>query len=207
MEELETGWFRFNNYRGNQKQPTLHSNLGISIGDDGAIRAQNRGQYLESPFKAQFSRLNGWLAPRVDSLAPPDCQTGTPPRRSPRSRKRKPPLAQGGFRITLNPMNALAIPSYRVEALYENKPEHLLALLNNKEALVQDLLKVCKDCSLVREQTADPDLRMDLQNQLIQPETPDEEPSWEAREELDARQKELDDVLEEVETILTTVGL
>jgi ATP-dependent RNA circularization protein (DNA/RNA ligase family) len=36
--------------------------LGISIGPDGCIRAQNRGQYLMEPFNGQFSRLNSWLA-------------------------------------------------------------------------------------------------------------------------------------------------
>lgn len=38
------------------------ANLGISIGPDGALRAQNRGQYLIEPFIGQFSRLGSWLA-------------------------------------------------------------------------------------------------------------------------------------------------
>ena len=38
------------------------ANLGFSVGPDGAIRAQNRGQYLQRPFSGQFARLNGWLA-------------------------------------------------------------------------------------------------------------------------------------------------
>ncbi len=38
------------------------ANLGISIRDNGELRAQNRGQYLLEPFAGQFSRLNSWLA-------------------------------------------------------------------------------------------------------------------------------------------------
>ncbi|MCK9504772.1 MAG: RNA ligase family protein [Porticoccaceae bacterium] len=38
------------------------ANLGISLGPDGALRAQNRGQYLTEPFTGQFSRLGSWLA-------------------------------------------------------------------------------------------------------------------------------------------------
>jgi len=38
------------------------ANLGFSIGPDGQLRVQNRGQYLERPFTGQFSRLNAWLA-------------------------------------------------------------------------------------------------------------------------------------------------
>ncbi|MEX1214731.1 RNA ligase family protein [Saccharospirillum sp.] len=38
------------------------ANLGISLGTDGALRAQNRGQYLLEPFIGQFSRLGSWLA-------------------------------------------------------------------------------------------------------------------------------------------------
>ncbi|ARS53549.1 RNA ligase family protein [Kushneria konosiri] len=37
------------------------ANLGISWGDDGHLRAQNRGAYLEAPYRGQFSRLNQWL--------------------------------------------------------------------------------------------------------------------------------------------------
>ncbi len=38
------------------------ANLGISVGPDGALRAQNRGQYLQHPYRGQFSRLNDWIA-------------------------------------------------------------------------------------------------------------------------------------------------
>ena len=38
------------------------ANLGLSVGEDGRLRAQNRGQYLVPPLKGQFSRLAGWLA-------------------------------------------------------------------------------------------------------------------------------------------------
>lgn len=38
------------------------ANLGFSIGPDGQLRTQNRGQYLGAPFSEQFSRLNAWLA-------------------------------------------------------------------------------------------------------------------------------------------------
>jgi ATP-dependent RNA circularization protein (DNA/RNA ligase family) len=38
------------------------ANLGISLDPDGALRAQNRGQYLAEPYTGQFSRLSSWLA-------------------------------------------------------------------------------------------------------------------------------------------------
>lgn len=38
------------------------ANLGISLGPDGQLRAQNRGQYLIEPYVGQFSRLTSWLA-------------------------------------------------------------------------------------------------------------------------------------------------
>src|SRR5690606_14201459 len=38
------------------------ANLGISLGPDGHLRAQNRGQYLIEPYVGQFSRLMSWLA-------------------------------------------------------------------------------------------------------------------------------------------------
>lgn len=38
------------------------ANLGLSLGPDGELRVQNRGQYLIEPFPAQFSRLRSWLA-------------------------------------------------------------------------------------------------------------------------------------------------
>jgi ATP-dependent RNA circularization protein (DNA/RNA ligase family) len=37
------------------------ANLGLSIGPDGELLAQNRGQYLPSPYNGQFTRLFGWL--------------------------------------------------------------------------------------------------------------------------------------------------
>lgn len=37
------------------------ANLGISLGPDGRLRAQNRGQYLIEPYTGQFSRLTAWL--------------------------------------------------------------------------------------------------------------------------------------------------
>jgi ATP-dependent RNA circularization protein (DNA/RNA ligase family) len=38
------------------------ANLGISLDDNGELRAQNRGSYLSEPYRDQFSRLTGWLA-------------------------------------------------------------------------------------------------------------------------------------------------
>lgn len=38
------------------------ANLGLSVGPDGRLRAQNRGQYLELPYRHQFTRLAAWLA-------------------------------------------------------------------------------------------------------------------------------------------------
>ena len=38
------------------------ANLGISLGPDDNLRAQNRGQYLIEPYAGQFSRLSAWLA-------------------------------------------------------------------------------------------------------------------------------------------------
>ena len=38
------------------------ANLGISLAEDGSLRFQNRGQYLEPPYNGQFRRLGGWLA-------------------------------------------------------------------------------------------------------------------------------------------------
>ena len=38
------------------------ANLGLSVGADGQVRAQNRGQYLQRPYAGQFTRLNSWLA-------------------------------------------------------------------------------------------------------------------------------------------------
>ena len=44
------------------------ANVGFSIYPDGRLRLQNRGQYLESPYQGQFSRLNSWLAIHQDRL-------------------------------------------------------------------------------------------------------------------------------------------
>jgi ATP-dependent RNA circularization protein (DNA/RNA ligase family) len=44
------------------------ANMGISIGTDGNIRVQNRGQYLSRPFVGQFSRLEKWLEVHQDRL-------------------------------------------------------------------------------------------------------------------------------------------
>ena len=45
------------------------ANLGLSVDASGAIRAQNRGQYLQWPFSGQFARLNGWLALHEEALS------------------------------------------------------------------------------------------------------------------------------------------
>lgn len=37
------------------------ANLGFSLGPDGAMRIQNRGQYLEEPHTGQFTKLPAWL--------------------------------------------------------------------------------------------------------------------------------------------------
>tara|TARA_R110002167_G_scaffold51814_3_gene149934 strand:- start:6327 stop:7016 length:690 start_codon:yes stop_codon:yes gene_type:complete len=37
------------------------ANIGISLDSSGSLRVQNRGQYLQAPYKGQFSRLNAWL--------------------------------------------------------------------------------------------------------------------------------------------------
>jgi ATP-dependent RNA circularization protein (DNA/RNA ligase family) len=44
------------------------ANLGISLGPDGALRFQNRGQYLRPPYVGQFRRLSAWIAPREQAL-------------------------------------------------------------------------------------------------------------------------------------------
>ena len=44
------------------------ANLGFSIGSDGSLRAQNRGQYLLPPFVGQFARLGHWLDMHRDQL-------------------------------------------------------------------------------------------------------------------------------------------
>ena len=37
------------------------ANLGLSLSLDGALRAQNRGQYLGEPYTGQFARLSTWF--------------------------------------------------------------------------------------------------------------------------------------------------
>lgn len=44
------------------------ANLGISIGADGAIRYQNRGSYLSSPFVGQFEKLKAWRVLHENSI-------------------------------------------------------------------------------------------------------------------------------------------
>lgn len=44
------------------------ANLGFSVGSDGKLRAQNRGQYLESPYRHQFTRLSVWLTSHESAL-------------------------------------------------------------------------------------------------------------------------------------------
>ena len=38
------------------------ANLGLSLGPDGLLRLQQRGEYLQAPFQGQFTRLGSWLA-------------------------------------------------------------------------------------------------------------------------------------------------
>ncbi len=44
------------------------ANLGLSIGPEGVLRMQNRGQYLQTPYAGQFEKLNSWVSQRVDDL-------------------------------------------------------------------------------------------------------------------------------------------
>jgi ATP-dependent RNA circularization protein (DNA/RNA ligase family) len=44
------------------------ANLGVSLAEDGTLRFQNRGQYLHPPFRGQFQRLGGWIAPHEQAL-------------------------------------------------------------------------------------------------------------------------------------------
>lgn len=37
------------------------ANIGLSLTEDGALRVQNRGQYLKAPYVGQFARLPEWL--------------------------------------------------------------------------------------------------------------------------------------------------
>ena len=49
------------------------ANLGFSIGSDGTLRVQNRGQYLLPPFTGQFAQLGKWMQAHQDGLF--DAQT------------------------------------------------------------------------------------------------------------------------------------
>ncbi|MHA5671465.1 RNA ligase family protein [Pseudomonas aeruginosa] len=44
------------------------ANLGLSLADEGQIRVQNRGQYLQDPHAGQFSRLPAWLAQHSEAI-------------------------------------------------------------------------------------------------------------------------------------------
>ena len=44
------------------------ANLGISLGPDGDLRLQNRGQFLMPPYGGQFARLGSWLAPKENAV-------------------------------------------------------------------------------------------------------------------------------------------
>ncbi|MEY2891322.1 MAG: hypothetical protein RJA98_1230 [Pseudomonadota bacterium] len=44
------------------------ANLGFSLGPDGTLLAQNRGQYLVESYSGQFSRLPAWLAQHGEAL-------------------------------------------------------------------------------------------------------------------------------------------
>lgn len=44
------------------------ANLGLSLSPDGALRVQNRGQYLSDPHTGQFARLPAWLTQHEPGL-------------------------------------------------------------------------------------------------------------------------------------------
>lgn len=44
------------------------ANVGISLAEDGRLRAQNRGQYLVESHAGQFARLPAWLTQHGDAL-------------------------------------------------------------------------------------------------------------------------------------------
>ena len=44
------------------------ANLGLSLSPDGALRAQNRGQYLSAPHAGQFARFPAWLTQHESGL-------------------------------------------------------------------------------------------------------------------------------------------
>ncbi|WP_421575764.1 RNA ligase family protein [Stenotrophomonas maltophilia] len=45
------------------------ANVGFSVGPDGRLRAQNRGQYLTDPHQGQFGRLPEWMNLHAADLA------------------------------------------------------------------------------------------------------------------------------------------
>ncbi|MBQ0930255.1 RNA ligase family protein [Ideonella alba] len=45
------------------------ANLGLSLGPDGALRMQNRGQYLHAPHAGQFTKLPAWLTTHGAAIA------------------------------------------------------------------------------------------------------------------------------------------
>lgn len=45
------------------------ANVGLSLNTAGAVRVQNRGQYLTEPHAGQFARLPAWLSLHRDALA------------------------------------------------------------------------------------------------------------------------------------------
>src|SRR5690348_15715511 len=44
------------------------ANLGFSVGPNGHLNAQNRGQYLKDPHGGQFQRLSKWVAKHHSDL-------------------------------------------------------------------------------------------------------------------------------------------
>lgn len=44
------------------------ANLGFSVSPDGAVRIQNRGQYLSEPYTGQFEKLSTWFKFHSDGL-------------------------------------------------------------------------------------------------------------------------------------------
>ncbi len=44
------------------------ANLGISFGDDGSLKLQNRGSLLAKPLTGQWKALSDWVAPLTDRL-------------------------------------------------------------------------------------------------------------------------------------------
>jgi ATP-dependent RNA circularization protein (DNA/RNA ligase family) len=44
------------------------ANLGFSLSPEGALRAQNRGEYLTEPCSGQFARLPAWMGIHADAM-------------------------------------------------------------------------------------------------------------------------------------------